>query len=89
MILTSPGVYVREIDESPVFFRRPFLIVDRADVDDEPWATILCDNTVAKWIRTMPKSATWYEHGQYNHLPMPNAFDVNEKLLIQIGLKWS
>lgn len=89
MILKSPGVYAREIDEFPFYFNKSFLIVDRAEVGNEPWATILCNDTVAKWIRTMPKSSTWYEHPPDNRLLLPNSFDINEKLLIQIGLKWS
>lgn len=69
----------------------PYRKTDSALVDGERWYTVKCNNEVAEWIRAQPNYVCqWYERGDYQQwYILKNKFDINEKIYIQIGLKWS
>ena len=56
-------------------------------VDGEPWYTLKCKTEVAAWIRTQDKSM-WYEHVDKNWYVYRDRFDVHEKLLTFISIKF-
>lgn len=58
-----------------------YAVVDRANVDDEPWVTITVNKDIAKWVR---KQKRWYQHTG-TQLEM---FDIPESLYTLLRLRW-
>jgi hypothetical protein len=69
---------------------KPFRKIDSVLVDGERWYTVKCNNEVSTWIRSLPHQGTyWYEHITQDWMLDLNKFDINEKVYVQMCLKWS
>ena len=66
----------------------PFFVKDSAIVDGEKWYTVRCTDEVGRWVRTQSKDI-WSEHIDQKWHVYRNTFDMHEKLLTMLNIKWS
>lgn len=72
----------REIIDTPSFIKDQGTLVDGV-----PWYVVKCKKEVAAWIRTQD-SSMWYEHIDSQWFVYKDRFDVHEKLVTMISIKF-
>lgn len=66
----------------------PSFIKDQGTlVDGVPWYVVKCKKEVAAWIRTQDTNL-WYEHIDSQWFVYKDRFDVHEKLVTMISIKF-
>lgn len=63
-----------------------YKVIDRAEVDGEPWRTVRCNKEISKWIKT--QEGSWQEHIDQSWHVYANTFDISEELYMLLVLKF-
>ena len=66
----------------------PYTVIDRSIVDLEPWVTIACTHQVRVWILEQ-NPCLYYQHPDPEYAKIYGSkFDISERLLVILALKF-
>lgn len=64
-----------------------YTLVSEGTVDNFSWYTVKCTSSISDWIKNQSKEL-WFEHISKDWKFYRNTFDVHEKLLTMLQLKY-
>lgn len=82
MIKHRPLVDAKMLPEAVM--RHCFEVLDQGTVDDETWYVVQVEPKVRFWLYEQDRNL-WYDHRSGSYM----VFDVHEKLLTHMTLRWA